>query len=458
MIFSKIFKFFLILMLFCAVHNKLAAVTHKLSSQFFLEFTPTNELFASPVLEYVRELESINAKIFPVKSTSKKQPGFRIIFSDDIKNSMSVRKTSKAVYITLGGLSPSFQNDYQFLHNLFTAMTIKAIPNNGESIRQNWKIPHWIFMAEHAKIKSIFSGKKLFRSSKVIHGLSFYLIHDFFPDPLMLENYDGENSSGIELYLLQDYCRFIFELASAFSPPKKNYIGLYLNEIYLNSKSHDPALFQRIIIRPLQEQAKLHLQRIFDEPAQYSETKQLNIFLKFHADLLAFSFTNHAPAKYLRKRLKDFSSVRFIEYGKDGKPTGKVISSTIDKMPELIRKYPVVKNILNLKKGELMHMRSISSSFFTEEYSHFLNILANVQDSLFFGTSQKELLNAVKKLENRINEFEKTEQFLIDTETKNLSPFQIFPYEFNAIKEHRNAAVPASFIENLKNVEKSYLQ
>ena len=87
-----------------------------------------------------------------------------------------------------------------------------------------------------------------------------------------------------------------------------------------------------------------------------------------------------------------------------------------------------------------------------------LNLTANIQDSLFFGTSERQLRNAVKKLEDKISEFEKIEQFLIETETKNLSPFQIFPYEFNAVQEHRNAAVPASFIENLKNTEKSYLQ
>ena len=64
----------------------------------------------------------------------------------------------------------------------------------------------------------------------------------------------------------------------------------------------------------------------------------------------------------------------------------------------------------------------------------------------------------MKKVEDKIRKFAAIEDFLEKTETGSLSPFQVFPYEFSIEKEHRNAGVPASLLQKLEQVEKSYLE
>ena len=48
--------------------------------------------------------------------------------------------------------------------------------------------------------------------------------------------------------------------------------------------------------------------------------------------------------------------------------------------------------------------------------------------------------------------------YLEKIESENLSPFQVFPYEFSVEKEHRNVTVPASVLKKLDEAEKSYLK
>lgn len=426
-----------------------------------VEFTPTNELITPLLLEYAREVNSRISEIFPRKQRKtdrKKQRKFTIFISDDTQNSLSVKSNRNHITITVGGVTPNFPANYNFLHNLFSAITIQAMPYEQEKVRSNWKIPHWFFLALHSKVKNAFTGQKILRSSRSIPGVRIFLENNFFPDPLKIESCNGSLMSNIEIFFIQDYCRLLLDLCNMYSTKEQNAAGNYLRELYLAENSSDPAVFQRIVISFLQQHAVQHLKRMLDDPAKYSEKQQLDIFLKFHAGHLAFSYSSPASASYLKQRFKELQQVRFTEIGKDNKPTGRIITGTIDQLPELIRKYPIVREVLHLKRGEFLHFRSIASSFLTSEVSELIELIANVKDSYFFGTSGSQIRKACRKIEKQISEFEKIELFLEKSETENLSPFQIFPYEFFIEKEHRNITVPASFLEKLEGIEKSYLK
>lgn len=460
MIFSKIFKIFLLFLLFPAVLSAAKDRSFYLNEHCQIEFTPTNELVTPLLMEYAREVNNRMTAIFPGKdrrTEKKKHRKFTIFISDDTQKTMTVKSDRRNITISLGGVTPDFPGDYRFLHNLFSAVAIQAIPYEQEKVRTNWKLPHWFFLALHSKVKNAFTGQKILRSSKTIPGVRLFLEKNFFPDPLQIESCNGELMSNIEIFFIQDYCRLLLDLCTMYANKEPNAAGIYLRELYLAENSSDPAVFQRIIIRFLQKHAELHLKRMLDDPSKYTEKEQLDIFLKFHAGHLAFSYSSPAPANYLKQRFQELKKVRFTEIGKDRKPTGKIIESTIDQLPVLIRKYPIVVDVLHLKRGELLYFRSIASSFLTAEANDLIELLANVKDSWLFGTSQSEIRKSCQKLEEKIAEFEKIELFLEKTETENLSPFQIFPHEFSIEKEHRNITVPESFLHKLEEAEKSYL-
>ena len=87
-----------------------------------------------------------------------------------------------------------------------------------------------------------------------------------------------------------------------------------------------------------------------------------------------------------------------------------------------------------------------------------IELIGNVQDSWLFGTSGKEIQQAIRDIEKKLQEFESVEAYLEKIESENLSPFQVFPYEFSVEKEHRNVTVPASVLKKLDEAEKSYLK
>lgn len=460
MIFSKIFKKFIIFLLTAVIQISVSGANYRLNEHTEMRFTPTAELFASTVMEYFREADLQLRKFFPEKRKTDKSKLRRFIIniSDSGGRTMNVVQKGKNVTIDINGITPSFQIDYIFLHHLFTAAALQVMPYEEENVRTRWRLPHWINLALHAKLKSSFSGVKIVRSSRTIPGMRFFLAQNFFPDLLLIERSSAENMSNIEFFFMQDYCRFIVDICSMYSPKNTNVIGTYLRELYLENVLFDQAVFQRLIIRFLQEHAVLHLRRIFDEPSKYSEKRQFEIFLKFHADHMAFSYSEPAPASHLRERFRELQKVRFVMLGPDNKPTDTIIQSSIDQLPVLIRKYPYVKNVMQLKKGELLHFRSIASSFFSDEINHLIEMISNVEDSWLFGTTQKEIQSAIKKVEDKIKEFAAVEKYLEETELEKLSPFQIFPYEFSIEKEHRNVTVPSSWLQKLEESEKSYLK
>lgn len=460
MIFSKIFKKFIIFLLTAVIQISVSGANYRLNDHTDIVFSPTAELFASTVMEYFREADLQLTKFFPKKQKREKSKvrKFIINISDGGQNTMKAVQNDKNITIDISGLSPSFQADYTFLHHLFSAAALQVMPYEAENVRTEWRLPHWISLALHAKLRSSFSGVKIVRSSRTIPGMRFFLAQKFFPDLLLIERSSAENMSNIEFFFLQDYCRFIVDICSMYSPRNTNVAGTYLRELYLENVSSDQAVFQRLIIRFLQERAVQHLRRIFDDPSKYSDERQLEIFLKFHADHMAFSYADPAPASYLKKRFRDLLNIRFVMLGPDMKPTGQIIQSTIDQLPVLIRKYPYVKNVMQLKKGELLHFRSIASSFFSDEINHLIEMISNVEDSWLFGTTQKEIQSAIKKVEDKIKEFAAVEKYLEEAELEKLSPFQIFPYEFSIEKEHRNVTVPSSWLQKLEESEKSYLK
>ena len=461
MAFSKIFKIFLLFFALNCIGAPKNPRTFSLNLHCDLQFTPTNELMTDPVLEYAKKINSEMVKILPENhraGNKKTRRNFTIIFTDNPANNMSVTCNKQNITIKIDGISSNFQSDYVFLRNFFTAITLQAMPYENEDVRTNWKLPHWIFLALHSKIKSAFGGTKILRSSNIMPGLRIFLEKNFFPDPLLIEQCNGENMSAVELLFIQDYCRFIMYLSSMFSKSGKNAVGAYLRELYLSNNSADPAVFQRLIINPLQQQAQIHLKRMCDLPELYKEKQQLEMFFKFHAGHVAFSYSSPSSSNYLALRFNEFKQIRFAELDAANMPTGKIIESTISELPQLIKKYPYIKTMINLKRGELLYFRSISSSIFLHECNDLLKLLGNIKDSRFFGTSTRKLRQAVRKIEQKIDMLEKIEKNLEQTEASNLSPFQIFPYEFFAEKEYRNATVPARFIEDLEKAEKEYLK
>lgn len=461
MIFLKIFKIFLLFFFICASLRAAENKSFYLNEHCRVEFTPTNELIASLLMDYAREINNSFNKIFPKKKQHNKKKlnrKFIIFISDDTQKSITFEQDHRTTRISVGGVTPNFPGDYDFLHDLFTAIAIQANPDSHTKLQKKWKLPHWVFLAIHSKVKNSISGFKIIRNTKHIPGLKIFLERDFFPDPLHIESCNGSLMSNIEIYFLQDYCRLLLDLCIMYSNRKYNAAENYLRTLYREGNSSDQAVFQRVIINFLLQHANQHIIRMLDDPAKYSEKEQLNIFLKFHSVHLAFSFASPADTTYLKKRFKELQKVRFIEIGKDNKPTGKIIESTIDKLPVLIRKYPIVANYMNLKRGEILHLRNISSSFMNSEINNLVELLANVKDSWLFGTTQSEIRNACAKIEQKMNEFEKFERFLEKIETEQLSPFQIFPHEFSIEREHRNITVPASFLRKLEEVEKEYLK
>ena len=460
MIFSKIFKIFLLFLLILLQMPYSEAGSFSLNNICELEFTPTNELISRQIMEYAKEINSNLEKIFPKHRQIKKHliRKFRIIFTDDTGNYMDVKQQNRNITITIGGLTPDFPGNYTFLHNFFSAITLQAMPYENEKVSTSWKLPHWVFLGLHSKIKNTFTGQKIFRSSRSIPGVRIFLEMDFFPDPILTESCNGEKMSNIEIFFMQDYCRLLLDLCTMFAGKSPNPTGIYLREIYLQQNISDPAVFQRVIMRFLQKHAQAHIKRMLDDPACYNEKQQMDIFLKFHAGHLAFSYSSPASSNYLRKRFEQLKKIRFTEVNDKKKPTGKIIESSIEKFPELVHKHSNCREVLQLKRGELLYFRSIASSFFSAEINHLIELLGNVKDSIFFGTSSREIRNACSAIEKRMDEFEKIEKFLEKTETAKLSPFQIFPYEFSIEKEHRNAAVPASFLDYLEKNEKSYLK
>ena len=332
------------------------------------------------------------------------------------------------------------------------------MPYENENVRTQWKLPHWIFLGIHSQIKNTFSGSKILRSQTNMPGLKIFLENNFFPDLLILEQCNGNTMSNIELFFIQDYCRMIMYLSKMLSPDKKNVIGSYLRELYLNQNSSDPAVFQRTVVNFLLKHAKIHLQRMYDIPELYNEKQQLEIFFKFHAPRLTYSFSNHASSKYIHIRFNEFKKIRFAELDEKNIPTGKIIEGSIADLPQLIKKYPYVKNIINLKRGELLFLRHISSNIFLQECNDLSELLRNINDSFFFSPSSYTLKKKLAAMEKKINDFEKIELLLEKHETENLSPFQIFPHEFFIEKEHRNATVPARFNSDLEKIEQSYLK
>ena len=121
--------------------------------------------------------------------------------------------------------------------------------------------------------------------------------------------------------------------------------------------------------------------------------------MKFHAKHFAFSYGYPATVSYLKQYFKELQQVRFAQLGPDNKPDGNIIESSIDRFPELIRQYPYVKNVIRLKKGEILHFRSIASSFFSDEINRLIELIGNVQDSWLFGTSGKEIQQAIRDIE-----------------------------------------------------------
>lgn len=434
---------------------------YRLNEHTEVRFSPTAELFASTVMDYIRELDLQLGKFFPGKrqpEDKSKIRKFRIYISDDDAKKLITSSSSRFVNICVSGITPSFQADYNFLHRLFSATALQAMPYETEDVRTSWQLPHWISLALHAKLKSSFSGMKIVRSSRTIPAMRFFLEKNYFPDPLLIERMNAENMSNIEFFFIQDYCRFLVEMSTAYSPKNSNLIGSYLRELYLENTSSDQAVFQRLIMRTLQDNAALHLQKLLDDPSKYTEAQMLEKFFKFNAGHMAFSYSSPAPVSYLEPYFKELQKIRFAELDEKNKPKGKIINSTIDQLPVLMRQYPYMKTVVQLKKGELLHFRSISSSFFSEEINHLIELVSNVQNSYIFGTTCNELKSAVKKVEDKIRKFAAIEDFLEKTETDSLSPFQVFPYEFSIEKEHRNAGVPAALLQKLEQVEKSYLE
>ncbi len=460
MIFSKIFKIFCLFLLLAAFPAPSFGAFYRLNEHTEVRFSPTAELFASTVMEYIRELDLQLSKFFPGKQKEDKSKirKFRIYISDDDAAKLISSNSSRFVNICISGITPSFQSDYNFLHRLFSAAALQSMPYETEDVRTSWQLPHWISLALHAKLKSSFSGTKIVRSSRTIPAMRFFLEKNYFPDPLLIERMNAANMSNIEFFFMQDYCRFLVELATAYSPKNSNLIGSYLRELYLENTSSDQAIFQRLIMRTLQDNAALHLQRLLDDPEKYTETQMLEKFFRFNAGHMAFSYSSPAPVSYLEQYFKELQKVRFAELDKKNKPKGKIINSTIDQLPVLIRKYPYMKTVIQLKKGELLHFRSISSSFFSEEINHLIELVSDIQNSYIFGTTCKEINSAIKNIEDKIRKFAAIEEFLEKTEAENLSPFQVFPYEFSIEKEHRNAEVPASLLRKLEQIEKSYLK
>lgn len=461
MLFSKIFTIFLLFSVFCVSSAAVKTKSFYLNKYCDVEFTPANELVASLLMEYAREVNSRMEAIFPGgkrRIDKKLQRKFTIFISDDTQKNLIVKQDRRNIRITVGGVTPNFPGDYEFLHNLFSAVAIQAMPFGQEKVRTRWKLPHWFFLALHSKVKNAFAGHRIFRNSRSIPGIKIFLERNFFPDPLKIESCNGALMSNIEIYFIQDYCRLLLDLCTMFAAKGQNAAGTYLRELYLSENISDPAVFQRIVINFLRQHARLHLTRMLDDPDKYSEKEQLDVFLKFHAGHLAFSYSDPASANYLKRRFGELEKVRFIEIGQDGKPTGKIIESSISQLPVLIRQHPIVKDVILLKRGELLHFRSIASSFLTAEVSELIELLAGIRDSWLFGTSQSAIDKSCSKIRKKIADFEKIELLLEKTETEKLSPFQIFPYEFSIEKEHRNITVPSSFIRKLEEAENSYLK
>ncbi len=460
MIFSKIFKIFLLFFLFSACAVDLMGNYYNLNSKCKVEFAPMCELFAPIFMDYALNIDKQLQNIFPKqqnKSIAASKRKFTIFISENPENSLEVKQEKNNITITIGGISPNFQNDYDFLHNFFTATALQYMPENPQIAAAPPKIPHWIFLALHAKIKNSFAGQKIMRSQHRIEGMKFFLYENFFPDHIRIEACNGKLMSNIELFLFQDYCRFLLDLSLKYSPKNNIAPALYLHEIYSANTISDPALFQRVIINPLQRQAKEHLRRICDDPAKYTEKEQMDIFLKFNAERLAFSLNEPASAKFLKQRFAEFQKVRFIELDKNNKPTGKIIESSIEHLPELIKQYPIADKVLQQKRGELLFIRSIAGSFFTEELNELLDKFINIKDSWLFGTNQSAIKESVAKINSRIDQFAAVEDFLKKSETELLSPFQVFPREFFIAGELRNNTDPEDFIKILDKVEKEYL-
>lgn len=461
MIFSKIFKFFLFFAVFSVWISPAYGVIYTLNNHCEFDFSPTSELFASALMNYAHELDNQLLKIFPKAKQEKdknKKRKFTIKITDSPQKTISVQQQKRHISITVNGITPNFRSDYKFLYNLFSAVVIQQMPYEDEDVRTNWTLPHWFFLALHSKIKSAVAPTLLLRNSRTIAGMRLFLEKDFFPDLHLLESSKFENMSDIELFFIQDYCRFIYDLCSMYSAKKPNVNGIYIRELYLENSLSDAAVFQRVIVNFLQKHAENHLIRMLDIPEKYTEKERLHIFFKFHADHLAYSYAAPADSAYLKKRFQEFRNVRFAEIGPNQKPTGKIIESTIDKLPELIRRHSNVKDFIQLKKGELLHLRSISSSYLSQEANHLLELLSNIQDSWLFGTSQRQLRNAFHQIVLKINTLANIEDILAENELKHLSIFQIFPYEFAAEKNHRNAGAPDSAIKALENIEKNYLK
>ena len=460
MIFSKIFKIFLMFLLLGVIPQALSGSSYHLNEHTDVVFSPTAEIFAMTVMEYLREADTHLKKFFPQKKKIEKSElrKFRINISDEPGKAMTVLQKGKNITVDIGGITPAFQSDYNFLHRIFSAAALQVMPYENEEVRTKWRLPHWISMALHAKIKNSFSGEKILRSSRMIPGIRVFLQKNYYPDPLLIERMSAENMSNIEFFFLQDYCRLLVDICSMYSQKGSNVTGTYLRELYLENVTYDQAIFQRVIMYFLQNHAELHLLRMLDDPSKYNEKQQLEYFLKFHAKHFAFSYGYPAPVSYLKQYFKELQQVRFAKLGPDNKPDGNIIESSIDRFPELIRQYPYVENVIRLKKGEILHFRSIASSFFSDEINRLIELIGNVQDSWLFGTSGKEIQQAIRDIEKKLQEFESVEAYLEKIESENLSPFQVFPYEFSVEKEHRNVTVPASVLKKLDEAEKSYLK
>ena len=131
MIFPKIFKIFLLFLLFGAVPQVSYGALYRLNERTNVSFSPTAELFAYAVMDYLREADLQLSKFFPKrpqktdKSTLRK---FRINISDEPQKKMSVSREGKNITVNIGSVSPSFQSDYNFLHQIFSAAALQVMP------------------------------------------------------------------------------------------------------------------------------------------------------------------------------------------------------------------------------------------------------------------------------------------------------------------------------------------
>ena len=159
MIFSKIFKIFLLFLLFGTVPQASYGALYRLNDHTDVSFSPTAEIFASTLMEYLHEADLQLNKFFPKRKKVEKTAlrRFRINISDDRQKNMTVSQNGKNITVGIGSLTPLFQSDYNFLYNLFSAAALQAVPYDSEDVRTQWRLPHWISLALHSKIKSSFS-------------------------------------------------------------------------------------------------------------------------------------------------------------------------------------------------------------------------------------------------------------------------------------------------------------